>query len=45
MTKVTDKKQLKKELVKKVVERHLDKKDKVNAIKNVMQDKAEKGEI
>lgn len=45
MTKVTDKKQLKKELVKKVVERHLDKKDKVNAIKNVMQDKSERGEI
>lgn len=45
ITKSTDKSQVKKDLVKKVVERHLDKKDKVDAIRNVMQDKSKKGEI
>lgn len=45
ITKNINKSQVKKDLIKKVVERHLDKKDKVDAIRNVMQDKTNKGEI
>jgi hypothetical protein len=39
------KNQVQKDLVKKVVERHLSQKDKVRAIKKVLQDKTNKGEI
>jgi hypothetical protein len=45
ITKNIDKNQVQKDLVKKVVERHFNQKDKVDAIKTVMQDKAKKGEI
>lgn len=41
----TDKKEVKKDLVERVVERHLDKKDKVQAVKKVLQEKKDKGEI
>ena len=37
--------EVKKDLVERVVERHLDKKDKAQAVKKVLQEKKEKGEI
>ena len=43
--KVQTKSEVKKDLVKKVVERHLDKKEMAKAVKKVLQDKKDKGEV
>lgn len=44
-TKEKSPQEVKKDLVDKVVERHLDKKEKVKAVKKVLQEKKEKGEL
>ncbi len=44
-TKETDKTKVKKDLVEKVVERHLEKKEMAKAVKKVLQDKKDKGEV
>jgi len=44
-TKETDKTKVKKNLVKKVVERHIKKKDMAKAVKKVLQDKQQQGEV
>ena len=45
ITKEKGKAEVKKDLVEKVVERHLEKKEKAQAVKKVLQDKKEKGEV
>tara|TARA_B100001287_G_C22544732_1_gene463863 strand:- start:50 stop:571 length:522 start_codon:yes stop_codon:yes gene_type:complete len=45
VTKEKDKAKVEKDLVEKVVERHLDRKEKVKAVKKVLQDKKNKGEL
>lgn len=45
ITKEKGKAQVKKDLVERVVERHLNNKEKAQAVKNVLQDKKQKGEI